>query len=166
MGFMKGHIEKFAESISARNSNPRLPLEQNYIKFNGNYIVAYYKHCLSKWLNNTGKSSPQEFWNFVVLNLIIGNILCWIEKQLNISFILYAYLLFIAIPFINLWIRRLNDISKSKYGLYLPILFILIIVLFSSSLENFWLEIAIAMVPIISLGVHVYWSFLPGKRKL
>lgn len=154
---------KFVKSISANYNHFCELHEKNSIEINRNDIISYYKYSLHNGLDNKGKSSPKEFLYFIILNIIIGNILYQIEKWLNIPFLLYGYLLLISIPFINLWMRRLNDISRNKYWLLLPILSVLLVVLFSSFIDNFWVDIGLAMLPIIFLGIHIYWSFLPGK---
>lgn len=157
---------KFFKSI-ADSYNQFIELhEKNSIEFDLCNIFPYYKRCLYKCLNVKAKSSPKEFWSFVILNFIIGNILVRIEETLHISFLLEGYLLLITIPFICLFIRRLNDIGKNKYWLLTPFFGLLLLKISYTIMDNDLISLIMAILLTLNVGVLLYWSFITGVKKL
>lgn len=140
--------------------------EKNSIVFDVSLVVPYFKRCFRNFLNGKAKSSAHEFWSFIILNLIIGNILYQVQKSFNIIFLLEGYLLLITVPFVSLFMRRLNDIGKSKLWLLIPGLCFLLLFFSSSFSENGMIIWASAMLFLVSVGLLLYWSFIPGVRKL
>ena len=82
------------------------------------------KLAFKNYVNFNGRSRRSEFWWFYLFNFIIGFILYFLVLVVNQFFIylLLLYWLIIFLPGLGLSIRRLHDIGKS--GWYIFIAFI------------------------------------------
>ena len=82
------------------------------------------KLAFKNYVNFNGRSRRSEYWWFVLFNIIIEIIIFILAKLItpNLIFLLSIYSLIIFLPGLGLAIRRLHDIGKS--GWYIFIAFI------------------------------------------
>lgn len=120
------------------------------IQFKKIKIMNWYLQVLKKYAVFSGRARRQEYWMFVLINLIISIILSIIDNIMGLAgpespygIISSIYLLFVLIPSIAVGVRRLHDIGKSGWMLliaFIPLIgAIWLIVLFvkdSDSGEN------------------------------
>ena len=88
------------------------------------------KLAFKNYVNFNGRSRRSEYWWFVLFNIIIEIIIFILAKLItpNLIFLLSIYSLIIFLPGLGLAIRRLHDIGKS--GWYIFIAFIPIVGIF------------------------------------
>lgn len=80
-----------------------------------NYIKKYYVDVLKNYGNFAGRARRKEFWNFVLINLIISVMICGIAPLLTL------YGIIILFPALALCFRRLHDTGRSGAWLLLGI---------------------------------------------
>lgn len=99
----------------------------------------YLKVVKDNYANFNGRASRQEFWMFVLFNLIFSIAAGALDSMLGTMFISAIYGLAVLIPGLGVSIRRLHDTSKSGWFLLL------------------------ALVPVINLVV-IYFFILESKN--
>lgn len=84
-------------------------------------IIDYYTGVLKKYAVFTGRARRAEYWYFVLANLIISIILGIISGITGdqFGFLSLAYGLAIMIPSLAVAIRRLHDIGKSGWWIFI-----------------------------------------------
>lgn len=88
----------------------------------------YLKVVRDNYANFEGRARRQEYWMFVLFNLIftyggiflLGLVAYAIESP-YIIFLVYVYLLAIMIPSIAVAVRRMHDVGKSGWYILIPI---------------------------------------------
>jgi uncharacterized membrane protein YhaH (DUF805 family) len=113
--------------------------------------MNYYIEVLRRWNDFSGRSRRAEFWYFVLFNLIIPVILYFLIFYTNTSyeiiriiFWIYAvYCLVLIIPNLALLTRRMHDIGKSGWMIFINLIpifgaiwFLLLLVRESDSGDN------------------------------
>lgn len=97
--------------------------------------MNWYVEVLKKYAEFTGRARRTEFWMFTLFNFIISIILLMVDGLLGTPFN-FIYGLAIVIPGIAVAVRRLHDIGKSGWMLFIAIIpligFIWLIVLFAT----------------------------------
>ncbi len=88
------------------------------------------KLAFKNYVNFNGRSRRSELWWFILFNIIIQIIIIILANLItkNLMFLSYIYSLIIFLPGLSLVIRRLHDIGKS--GWYIFIAFIPIVGIF------------------------------------
>lgn len=74
-----------------------------------NYIVV-----LKKYSDFESKSSRKEYWMFVLFNIIFSSIATLVSPKLSM-----LYSLFIFIPALAVTVRRLHDVGKSGWMIFI-----------------------------------------------
>ena len=74
-----------------------------------NYIVV-----LKKYSDFESKSSRKEYWMFVLFNIIFSSIAMLVSPKLSM-----LYSLFIFIPALAVTVRRLHDVGKSGWMIFI-----------------------------------------------
>ena len=73
------------------------------------------------YCNFSGRASRSEFWWFelfnAILGMVIGIIFCWSENAMNIASGIMT--LDLLLPNLGLSVRRLHDIGKSGWWIFL-----------------------------------------------
>lgn len=86
--------------------------------------MNYYLTVLKKYAVFKGRAARAEYWFFVLFNFIIsiglGIISALLNDTFNILGMLYA--LFILIPSIAVSIRRLHDVGKSGWMIFINLI--------------------------------------------
>jgi uncharacterized membrane protein YhaH (DUF805 family) len=76
--------------------------------------MNWYLEVLKKYAVFSGRARRKEFWMFVLINFIIGVVLSFISDYLS-----YAYSLAVFIPGLAVSVRRLHDIGKSGWWIFI-----------------------------------------------
>ncbi len=90
--------------------------------------MNWYLDVLKKYAVFTGRARRKEFWMFVLFNVIISLILNLIDGFLGTGFeagggiISGLYALAILLPSIGVAIRRLHDIGKSGWWIFISLI--------------------------------------------
>ncbi|MFB7466471.1 DUF805 domain-containing protein [Streptomyces sp. NPDC056224] len=84
--------------------------------------MHHYTDVLKKYAVFSGRARRQEFWMFVLCNLVVAAVLVTLDVVLGANGILVgAYTLAIFLPCLGLTVRRLHDTGRSGWW-YLLIL--------------------------------------------
>ena len=75
----------------------------------------YLKVVRDNYANFNGRASRQEYWMFILFNMIFGIGIMGIDIILGLGFLDAIYTLAIMIPSMAVGIRRLHDIGKSGW---------------------------------------------------
>jgi uncharacterized membrane protein YhaH (DUF805 family) len=86
--------------------------------------MKWFKKCVTTdYANFNGRARREEYWMFVLFNMIIATALGFVLGLLSLpDWLAYIYSLAIVVPNIAVSVRRLHDIGKS--GLWCLIGFI------------------------------------------
>ncbi|MFE9632686.1 DUF805 domain-containing protein [Streptomyces sp. NPDC006463] len=88
--------------------------------------MHYYTDVLKKYAVFAGRARRQEFWMFVLCNLVVEAVIVSLDLVLGTKGIIDAvYTLVILLPCIGLTVRRLHDTGRSGWW-YLLVLIPLI----------------------------------------
>lgn len=75
--------------------------------------MKWYLKVLKNFADFKGRARRQEYWMFVLFNVLISFGLSAIDLALNINFLGLIYTLIVIVPSIAVVVRRLHDIGKS-----------------------------------------------------
>jgi len=82
--------------------------------------MNYYMDVLKKYAVFTGRASRAEYWYFILFNLIIGIVLSLVGRLIHDGGILGGlYSLAVFIPGLAVLFRRLHDIGKSGWWIFI-----------------------------------------------
>ncbi|MBA7561377.1 Inner membrane protein YhaI [subsurface metagenome] len=90
--------------------------------------MSWYFRVLKKYAVFSGRAGRKEYWYFVLFNLIIGWALSFIESfvgiapELNFSILSLIYSLAVLLPGLGVAIRRLHDIGRSGWWLFIGLI--------------------------------------------
>lgn len=113
--------------------------------------MNFYLDVWKNYFNFSDRATRQQYWMFVLFNVIIGIILGFIDgilgavNDLGIGLLGGIYSLAILIPSIAVTVRRLHDMGRSGWWLLLwliPLVGVIVIFIFtlldSEPTENQW----------------------------
>lgn len=98
-------------------------------------IEWYKKVVLENYANFNGRARRAEYWNFVLVNIVISILLMVVDSVIGIQVLSGIYSLALLIPSIAAAVRRLHDLDKSGWFLllaFIPLVNIWLIVLLAS----------------------------------
>lgn len=96
--------------------------------------MEWYISVLKKYAVFQGRARRKEYWMFVLFNFIIAFVLNLLSRFIGVFGILSGlYTLAVLIPSLAVCVRRLHDIGKSGWWL-----FIILVPLFGSILLIVW----------------------------
>ena len=72
-----------------------------------------YLNVLQKYAEFSGRARRREYWMFYLINMIIGSVLVGIGTLIKFPYFSAIYSLFVLIPGIAVFVRRLHDVGKS-----------------------------------------------------
>ena len=90
--------------------------------------MNWYLEVLRKYAVFSGRARRQEYWMFVLVNLIIGIVLGFVDRMLGLkmggSFGLLGalYSLAVLIPSLAVGVRRLHDTGRSGWWVLIAII--------------------------------------------
>ena len=76
----------------------------------------YLKVVKENYANFDGRARRKEYWMFVLFNVIISTILSMIEPTVYL-----IYVLAILVPSIVVGVRRLHDVGKSGWFMFIAL---------------------------------------------
>lgn len=77
--------------------------------------MNWYLKCIKQYADFSGRARRQEYWMFVLINILFGIAAGIIDTIIGFNCVSYLYSLFVLIPSIAVCVRRLHDIGKSGY---------------------------------------------------
>ncbi|MBR6412347.1 MAG: DUF805 domain-containing protein [Alphaproteobacteria bacterium] len=92
-------------------------------------MFDYYMTCLKKYVDFSGRATRSEYWYFVLVNFLIGLVLALVNLDLLGS----IYQLFVLIPGLAVFWRRMHDTNRSGanfFWLFLPIIGLIIVLIY------------------------------------
>ena len=95
-------------------------------------MFDYYITCLKKYADFSGRATRSEYWYFVLVNFLVGLLL----GLTNLDLLRYIYSLFVFIPGLAVFWRRMHDTNRSGanfFWLFLPIIGCIIVLVYSVS---------------------------------
>lgn len=99
--------------------------------------MSWYLQAIKNYCNFSGRASRKEYWMFILFNFIFTLVLNVIDWLLGIRVFSSIYLLFVMLPSISVQFRRLHDIDKSAWWLFIALIPIVGgIILFVFSLQQ------------------------------
>jgi uncharacterized membrane protein YhaH (DUF805 family) len=88
--------------------------------------MHWYLQALKKYVDFQGRARRKEYWYFTLFNALVAIVLFGIGTQLSfVTVLYYAYSLLVFIPGLAVCVRRLHDMGKSGYWLFIVLLPIL-----------------------------------------
>lgn len=100
-----------------------------------------YLHALKNYFNFSGRAGRREYWTFVLVNLLLGYVILFADRQTAIGDVPAAlFLLLILIPTLAVSVRRLHD----------------------SDLSGWW--VLLAAIPLVGPLVLIYFKCRTGNK--
>ncbi|UTC66757.1 MULTISPECIES: DUF805 domain-containing protein [unclassified Treponema] len=81
--------------------------------------MNYYLDVLKKYVVFEGRARRKEYWMFVLFNAVIVLIISILDFVLGTGFLGYLYGLAVFLPSLAVQIRRLHDIDKPWYWIFI-----------------------------------------------
>lgn len=105
-------------SIATRQGeNPDWAIEENY------GLVDWTKKCLQNYANFNGRARRKEYWFFYLATIIVGFIAGIIDGLLGTEGIIGGIItLAVFIPTLAVSVRRLHDIDKSGWWIFINLI--------------------------------------------
>lgn len=82
--------------------------------------MNWYLKVLKNFKNFDGRASRQEYWMFVLFNVIVSLVLSFIGAMIGFPSLANIYSLVVLIPSIAVAVRRMHDIGKSGWYGFIP----------------------------------------------
>ena len=98
------------------------------------YCLKYYVAVLKKYSDFKGRSSRAEYWNYYLVNSVIGLTISFIEGSGSLRTDMTAgpvesiYTLLVLLPSIAVAVRRMHDVNKSGWFTLVPIYNLILLV--------------------------------------
>lgn len=73
-----------------------------------------------------GRACRSEFWYFMLFNIIVSFLLLLLDMLINLALLQGVYLLVITGPGLAVSVRRMHDVGKSGWYLFIPVYNILL----------------------------------------
>lgn len=86
--------------------------------------MDYFLAVLKKYAVFSGRARRAEYWYFVLFNIIIGAVLGIISRVIgdDNNILAYIYSLALLIPGLAVEVRRLHDIGKSGWWIFISLI--------------------------------------------
>ncbi|MGW4226533.1 DUF805 domain-containing protein [Streptomyces bauhiniae] len=84
--------------------------------------MHWYVDVLKKYAVFSGRARRQEYWMFVLFNLIISIVLAIVDAALDTSILGIVYFLAVLIPALAVTVRRLHDTSRSGWWILISLI--------------------------------------------
>lgn len=81
--------------------------------------MHWYTDVLRKYTVFDGRAGRQEFWMFVVSSVIVYIVFAIVGNLIHFPFLIAIYGLAVLLPTLGLEIRRLHDIDKSGWWIFI-----------------------------------------------
>lgn len=80
--------------------------------------MTYYVSVLKNYVGFTGRARRAEFWQFVLVNFIIGFVLDIIDIAIKNEVLGGIYSLAVLLPSLAVTVRRLHDTDRSGFWIF------------------------------------------------
>jgi len=85
--------------------------------------MTWYLNVLKKYAVFEGRARRKEYWMFILFNIIFAFLVSIINIQLRGFYIIFGiYILAMIIPTISVIVRRLHDIGKSGFWIFIRLI--------------------------------------------
>lgn len=89
--------------------------------------MNYYSICLSKFADFSGRARRREYWTFVLVNCLIAMLLLILglafgEDSPASNIMVTIFYLIMLVPNLSVSVRRLHDIGKSGWYMFLSLI--------------------------------------------
>ncbi len=107
--------------------------------------MNYYSICLSKFADFSGRARRREYWTFAIVNCLIALLLLILglafgEDSPASNILVTIFYLIMLVPNLSESVRRLHDIGKSGWWLF------------------------IGLVPLVGSLLLLVWSFMDSEE--
>ena len=107
--------------------------------------MNYYSICLSKFADFSGRARRREYWTFALVNCLIALLLLILglafgEDSPASNILVTIFYLIMLVPNLSVSVRRLHDIGKSGWWLF------------------------IGLVPLVGSLLLLVWSFMDSEE--
>lgn len=79
----------------------------------------YLKVVKDNYANFNGRASRQEYWMFILFNMIFAVVAMVVDGFLGLGFLYLLYFLAVIIPSLAVFVRRMHDIGKSGWWIFI-----------------------------------------------
>ncbi|MGL6257695.1 DUF805 domain-containing protein [Vibrio sp. WXL210] len=96
--------------------------------------MEWYFAVLKKYAVFTGRARRQEYWMFVLFNVIISIAIALIERVIGTNFIGGLYSLAVFIPSLAVAVRRLHDTGRTGWWVligFIPLIGLIVLIVFT-----------------------------------
>ncbi|MDI1460007.1 DUF805 domain-containing protein [Catellatospora sp. KI3] len=87
--------------------------------------MSWYLKVLQNYVTFSGRARRKEYWMFFLINVIIVGVLFALAGSTEVQAFYYLYLLYIlgtALPSLAVVVRRLHDIGKSGWWVFITLI--------------------------------------------
>lgn len=89
--------------------------------------MNYYSICLSKFADFSGRARRREYWTFALVNCLIAMLLLILglafgEDSPASNIMVTIFYLIMLVPNLSVSVRRLHDIGKSGWHMFLSLI--------------------------------------------
>ncbi len=84
--------------------------------------MDYYIGVLKKYAVFTGRARRAEYWYFILFNIIASVLLTFLDEVLGSGWLSTIYGLAVLVPSLAVGVRRMHDIGKSGWWLFINII--------------------------------------------
>lgn len=85
--------------------------------------MEWYLEVLKKYAVFAGRSRRKEYWMFCLFNLIVAVLLAIVDGAMNSPGVLgLLYSLFVLLPALAVTVRRLHDIDRSGWWIFISLI--------------------------------------------
>ena len=82
----------------------------------------YLKVVRDNYANFNGRASRQEYWMFFLFNIIFAIVAGFVDGFLGLGFLYLLYSVAVLIPSLAVGVRRLHDVNKSGWWLFISLI--------------------------------------------
>ena len=89
---------------------------------NAGGTVEWYLKALKNYVGFGGRAQRKEYWMFVLFNIIVGVALGVADAMLGLGWLSPLYVLAVFLPGFAVSFRRLHDIGKSGWWIWISVI--------------------------------------------
>ncbi len=100
--------------------------------------MSWFVKCLQNYVTFSGRARRKEYWMFVLFNIVFGIVLQLVDGVLasvvGIAGLYLLYSLAVLLPGISVTVRRLHDIDKSGWWVWIalvPVVGVIVLIVFA-----------------------------------
>jgi len=86
-------------------------------------IMEWYLSCLKEhYADFKGRARRKEYWMFVLCNLLAAIVVAFVAGLIKLPVLYYLYGLAVLVPGVAVSVRRLHDIGKSGWWIFISLI--------------------------------------------